>query len=188
MNIPKPLKVIGGALLLIVCATVYMFLMKLTPRDFVRLPDGVLDDAIYAAQQGDLKEFKRSFTQDIQDKMQAMHDNNMNRDMAAGDNEKAELFWTWNTLMERMAKQGGFEVKKTSTKFLDYMIDGQAKLEIVYFDKDRQKERQKNYKLYRNNLVWRIDISADPDFVKAYNQSVRTFRTTESGLRDDDAY
>lgn len=189
MSIPKPLKIIGGVILLAICATVYMFLMKLTPRDFVRLPDGVLDDAIYAAQQGDLKGFKRTFTQDIQDKMQAMHDNNMNRDMAAGDHEKAELFWTWDTLMDRMSKQGGFEVKKTSTKFLDYMIDGQAKLEIVYFDEATQKERQRNYRLYRNNLVWRIDISSDPDFVKAYNQSVRTFRTTDSGYdREDEAY
>ncbi|MBQ9816309.1 MAG: hypothetical protein IJM59_02415 [Proteobacteria bacterium] len=182
MTISKPVKIIGGIVALVICATLYMFFMKLEPRDFVRLPDGVLDDAIYAAQQKDLKGFKRTFTKDIQEKMQAMHDNNMNRDMGiTGDSEKEELFWTWDTLMTRMAKQGGFEVKKSSTKFFDYMIDGKAKLEIVYFDKERNKERQKNYTLYRNDGVWRIDISADPDFVKAYNQSVRSFRTTESG-------
>lgn len=186
MNIPKPVKIIGGIILLVVAACLYMFFMRLEPRDFVRLPDGVLDDAIYAAQQGDVKGFKRTFTKDIQDKMQAMHDNNINRDMGVtGDLEKAELFWTWNTLMERMAKQGGFEVKKSSTKFLDYMIDGKAKVEIVYFDKERNKERQKNYMLYRNDGVWRIDISSDPDFVKAYNQSVRSFRTTEPANRED---
>ncbi|MBQ9396170.1 MAG: hypothetical protein IJU23_11750 [Proteobacteria bacterium] len=185
-KIPKPVKIIGGAIFLVICAAVYMFLMKLTPRDFVRMPEGVLDDAIYAAQQEDLKGFKRTFTMDIQDKMQAMHDNNMNRDMEADGSENAELFWTWGTLMKRMAKQGGFEVKNTSTKFLDYMIDGKAKLEIVYFDEERGKERQKNYMLYRDNLVWRIDISADPDFVKAYNQSVRTFRTKEPAYDRDE--
>lgn len=177
-RVPKALKVVGGVILLAVLCGVYMFLTHLTPRDFVRLPEGVLDDAIYAAQQQDVKGFKRTFTKDIQDKMQAMHDNNLNRDMGATDDrEKSELFWTWQTLMGRMARQGGFEVRKTSTRFLDYMIDGKAKLEIVYFDKERNKERQKNYTLYRNGGVWRIDLSSDPDFVKAYNQSVRSFRT-----------
>lgn len=187
MAISKPVKIIGGIVLLTILAAGYMFFMRLTPRDFVRMPEGVLDDAIYAAQQHDLKAFKRTFTKEIQEKMQAMHDNNMNRESGTtSDREKPELFWTWDTLMDRMSKQGGFEVKKTSTKFFDYMIDGKAKLEIVYFDKERDKERQKNYTLYRNDMVWRIDLSADPDFVKAYNQSVRTFRTTESGYGRDD--
>lgn len=186
--IPKWLKAVGGVILLVGLIALYLFFMRLTPRDFVRLPDGVLDDAIYAAQQHDLKGFKRTFTKDIQEKMQAMHDSNMNRDLGSTSaNEKAELFWTWDTLMERMSKQGGFEVRSTSTKFLDYMIDGKAKLEIVYFDKDRNKERQKNYTLYRNGGVWRIDLAADPDFVKAYNQSVRSFRTlNNSGSRESD--
>lgn len=186
--IPKWLKAVGGVILLAGLIALYLFFMRLTPRDFVRLPDGVLDDAIYAAQQHDLKGFKRTFTKDIQEKMQAMHDSNMNRDLGSTSaNEKAELFWTWDTLMERMSKQGGFEVRSTSTKFLDYMIDGKAKLEIVYFDKDRNKERQKNYTLYRNGGVWRIDLAADPDFVKAYNQSVRSFRTlNNSGSRESD--
>ncbi len=187
MVIPKSLKIIGGVVLLTILAAGYMFFMRLTPRDFVRMPEGVLDDAIYAAQQRDLKAFKRTFTKEIQDKMQAMHDNNMNRESGPTSvRENPELFWTWDTLMDRMAKQGGFEVKKTSTKFFDYMIDGKAKLEIVYFDKERDKERQKNYTLYRNDMVWRIDLSADPDFVKAYNQSVRTFRTTETGYDRDE--
>ena len=188
-GLPKAVKVIGGIVIVVVMCGLYLFFMRLTPMDFVRLPEGVLDDAIYAAQQHDLKGFKRTFTKDIQDKMQAMHDSNMNRDMGAtSQNEREELFWTWDTLMERMAKQGGFEVRKTSTKFLDYMIDGKAKLEIVYFDKERNKERQKNYTLFRNGGVWRIDLSADPDFVKAYNQSVRSFRTlgTEDGDRIED--
>lgn len=181
-GLPKAVKVIGGIVIVVVMCGLYLFFMRLTPMDFVRLPEGVLDDAIYAAQQHDLKGFKRTFTKDIQDKMQAMHDSNMNRDMGAtSQNERVELFWTWDTLMERMAKQGGFEVRKTSTKFLDYMIDGKAKLEIVYFDKERNKERQKNYTLFRNGGVWRIDLSADPDFVKAYNQSVRSFRTLGTG-------
>lgn len=187
MTISKPVKIIGGIVLFCILAGGYMFFMRLTPRDFVRMPEGVLDDAIYAAQQHDLKAFKRTFTKDIQEKMQAMHDNNMNRETGAtSDREKPELFWTWDTLMDRMAKQGGFEVKKTSTKFLDYIIDGKAKLEIVYFDNDRNKERQKNYTLFRNDMVWRIDLSADPDFVKAYNQSVRSFRTIESGYDRDE--
>lgn len=187
-GIPKIVKVIGGAVLLVILCALYMFFMHLTPRDFVRLPEGVLDDAIYAAQQGDVKEFKRTFTKDIQEKMQAMHDNNMNRDLGSTSaNERPELFWTWNTLMGRMAKQGGFEVKPSSTKFLDYMIDGKAKLEIVYFDKERNKDRQKNYTLFRNGGVWRIDLTADPDFVKAYNQSVRTFRTIGNVSDRDDA-
>lgn len=187
MNLSRPVKIIGGAVLLVIAACLYMFFMKLTPRDFVRMPEGVLDDAIYAAQQHDVKGFKRTFTKDIQDKIQAMHDNNMNRDMGTtSQTEKAELFWTWDTVMERMAKQGGFEVKKSSTKFLDYMIDGKAKLEIVYFDKERNKQRQKNYTLYRNDLVWRIDISSDPDFVKAYNQSVRSFRMNDSYDREEE--
>ncbi len=184
-GLPKAVKVIGGIVIVVVMCGLYLFFMRLTPMDFVRLPEGVLDDAIYAAQQHDLKGFKRTFTKDIQDKMQAMHDSNMNRDMGAtSQNERVELFWTWDTLMERMAKQGGFEVRKTSTKFLDYMIDGKAKLEIVYFDKERNKERQKNYTLFRNGGVWRIDLSADPDFVKAYNQSVRSFRTLGTGDGD----
>ena len=184
-GLPKAVKVIGGIVIVVVMCGLYLFFMRLTPMDFVRLPEGVLDDAIYAAQQQDLKGFKRTFTKDIQDKMQAMHDSNMNRDMGAtSQNEREELFWTWDTLMERMAKQGGFEVRKTSTKFLDYMIDGKAKLEIVYFDKERNKERQKNYTLFRNGGVWRIDLSADPDFVKAYNQSVRSFRTLGTGDGD----
>ncbi len=184
-GLPKAVKVIGGIVIVVVMCGLYLFFMRLTPMDFVRLPEGVLDDAIYAAQQHDLKGFKRTFTKDIQDKMQAMHDSNMNRDMGAtSQNEREELFWTWDTLMERMAKQGGFEVRKTSTKFLDYMIDGKAKLEIVYFDKERNKERQKNYTLFRNGGVWRIDLSADPDFVKAYNQSVRSFRTLGTGDGD----
>ena len=184
-GLPKAVKVIGGIVIVVVMCGLYLFFMRLTPMDFVRLPEGVLDDAIYAAQQHDLKGFRRTFTKDIQDKMQAMHDSNMNRDMGAtSQNEREELFWTWDTLMERMAKQGGFEVRKTSTKFLDYMIDGKAKLEIVYFDKERNKERQKNYTLFRNGGVWRIDLSADPDFVKAYNQSVRSFRTLGTGDGD----
>ncbi|MGN1072552.1 MAG: hypothetical protein ACI4VB_07520 [Bradymonadia bacterium] len=184
-GLPKAVKVIGGIVIVVVMCGLYLFFMRLTPMDFVRLPEGVLDDAIYAAQQHDLKGFKRTFTKDIQEKMQAMHDSNMNRDMGAtSQNERVELFWTWDTLMERMAKQGGFEVRKTSTKFLDYMIDGKAKLEIVYFDKERNKERQKNYTLFRNGGVWRIDLSADPDFVKAYNQSVRSFRTLGTGDGD----
>ena len=184
-GLPKAVKVIGGIVIVVVMCGLYLFFMRRTPMDFVRLPEGVLDDAIYAAQQHDLKGFKRTFTKDIQDKMQAMHDSNMNRDMGAtSQNERVELFWTWDTLMERMAKQGGFEVRKTSTKFLDYMIDGKAKLEIVYFDKERNKERQKNYTLFRNGGVWRIDLSADPDFVKAYNQSVRSFRTLGTGDGD----
>ena len=184
-GLPKAVKVIGGIVIVVVMCGLYLFFMRLTPMDFVRLPEGVLDDAIYAAQQHDLKGFKRTFTKDIQDKMQAMHDSNMNRDMGAtSQNERVELFWTWDTLMERMAKQGGFEVRKTSTKFLDYMIDGKAKLEIVYFDKERNKERRKNYTLFRNGGVWRIDLSADPDFVKAYNQSVRSFRTLGTGDGD----
>lgn len=184
-GLPKAVKVIGGIVFVVVMCGLYLFFMRLTPMDFVRLPEGVLDDAIYAAQQHDLKGFKRTFTKDIQEKMQAMHDSNMNRDMGAtSQNEREELFWTWDTLMERMAKQGGFEVRKTSTKFLDYMIDGKAKLEIVYFDKERNKERQKNYTLFRNGGVWRIDLSADPDFVKAYNQSVRSFRTLGTGDGD----
>lgn len=184
-GLPKAVKVIGGIVIVVVMCGLYLFFMRLTPMDFVRLPEGVLDDAIYAAQQHDLKGFKRTFTKDIQEKMQAMHDSNMNRDMGAtSQNEREELFWTWDTLMERMAKQGGFEVRKTSTKFLDYMIDGKAKLEIVYFDKERNKERQKNYTLFRNGGVWRIDLSADPDFVKAYNQSVRSFRTLGTGDGD----
>ena len=184
-GLPKAVKVISGIVIVVVMCGLYLFFMRLTPMDFVRLPEGVLDDAIYAAQQHDLKGFKRTFTKDIQEKMQAMHDSNMNRDMGAtSQNEREELFWTWDTLMERMAKQGGFEVRKTSTKFLDYMIDGKAKLEIVYFDKERNKERQKNYTLFRNGGVWRIDLSADPDFVKAYNQSVRSFRTLGTGDGD----
>ncbi len=180
MAVPKPVKVLGALVILAALAGVYMFLMHLEPRDFVRMPDGVLDDAVYYAQQRDLKAFKRIFTKDIQQKMQDMHDNNTNRDVAAGIGEQAELSWTWDTLMDRMSKLGGFEVKPTSTKFLDYMIDGKAKLEIVYVDEDSNKERNKNFTLYRNDLVWRIDLSSDPDFVKAYNQSVRSFRNNNS--------
>ena len=146
--------------------------------DFVRLPEGVLDDAIYAAQQKDLEGFKRTFTIDTRDRIQKMHDSNINRDLGVtSPDEQANLFWTWDTIMDRMAKQGGFEVKSSSTGFLDYMIDGKAKLDIVYVDQATGKERQKNYTLHRNSMIWRIDISADPDFVKAYNQSVRSFRT-----------
>ncbi|MCL2326080.1 MAG: hypothetical protein FWC40_06255 [Proteobacteria bacterium] len=175
----KILTFIGGAIVLIAAASLYMFLTKLEPRDFVRLPDGVLDDAIYAAQQKDLKAFKRNFTKDIQDRMQQMHDSNMNRELGStSGKENTDLFWTWDTLMSRMATQGGFEVKKTSTKFIDYIIEGKAKVEIVYVDKARGGERQKNYTLHRTGGVWRIDLQSDPDFVKAYNQSVRSFRTT----------
>ncbi len=189
MAIPKSLKIIGGIVLLSILAAGYMFFIRLTPRDFVRMPDGVLDDAIYAAQQHDLKAFKRTFTKDIQEKMQAMHDNNMNReDSTLNKRDNPELFWTWDTLMTRMAKQGGFEVKKTSTKFFDYMIDGKAKLDIVYYDKERDKERQKNYTLLRNDMVWRIDLTNDPEFKDAYNQSVRSFRKDNVGYdrADDD--
>lgn len=186
----KVLITVGGAILLIVGASIYMFLMKLEPRDFVRLPDGVLDDAIYAAQQDDLKDFKRKFTVEIQNRMQQMHDSNINRELGStGKNEIEELFWTWQTLMTRMSGQGGFEVKKTSTKFIDYMIEGRAKIEILYTDSRSKRERQKNYTLHRNGGVWRIDLLSDPDFIKAYNQSVRSFRS--GGLRDeisDDQY
>lgn len=188
-RIPKPLKIIGIAIILIGCCALYMFLTKLTPRDFVRMPEGVLDDAIYAAQQQDLKGFKRTFNKEIQERMQAMHDNNMNREAGTTSaHEREELFWTWSTLMDRMAKQGGFEVKKSSTKFLDYMIDGKAKLEIVYIDRESGKQRQKNYTLHRNGGVWRIDISTDPDFIKAYNQSVRPFRNSEIREDEEQAY
>lgn len=181
----KTLVTIGGGILLIVAAIIYMFLMKLEPRDFVRMPDGVLDDAIYAAQQEDLKGFKRNFTAEIQDRMQQMHDSNINRELGTtGKSENEELFWTWPTLMQRMAGQGGFEVKKTSTKFIDYMIEGKAKMEIIYTDRTSKTERQKNYTLYRNGGVWRIDLLSDPDFIKAYNQSVRSFRSN-SGGRDE---
>ena len=184
MKLSKPVKIVGGLLAILVGGSIYMFLNHIRPGDFFRTPEGVLDDAIYAAQQHDLKEFQRTFTKDMRQKIQRMHDSNINREMGAtSDNEREDLFWTWDTLMDRMAKQGGFEVKPTSTKFLDYMIDGEAKLEIVYFDKEQGQEKQKNYRLHRNDLVWHIDISADPDFTKAYNQSVRSFRTDST--RDD---
>ena len=184
MKLSKPVKIIGGLLAILVGGSIYMFLNQIRPSDFFRTPEGVLDDAIYAAQQHDLKEFQRTFTKDMRQKIDKMNDSNINREMGVtSDNERADLFWTWDTLMERMAKQGGFEVKPTSTKFLDYMIEGEAKLEIVYFDKEQGKEKQKNYKLHRNDLVWHIDISADPDFVKAYSQSVRGFRP-DSGKDD----
>ena len=183
-SLPKPIKIIGVIVGLIVASGIYMFLNHLTPRDFVRTPEGVLDDAIYAAQQHDLQGFQRTFTNEMRDKIQKMHDNNINRELGVtSKDERADLFWTWDTLMERMAKQGGFEVKPTSTQFLDYMIDGKAKLEIVYIDKATKEERQKNYMVHRNNLVWRLDISADPDFTKAFYQSVKGGR---SGLVRDD--
>ena len=187
MRISKPVKIIGGFVFLCILAAGYMFFMHLTPRDFVRTPEGVLDDAIYAAQQRDLKAFKRTFTNDIQIKMQAMHDNNTNReDATLNKRDNPDLFWTWDTLMDRMAKQGGFEVKKTSTKFFDYMIDGKAKLDIVYYDKERDKQRQKNYTILRNDLVWRIDLDTDPEFKDAYHQSVRNYRSNADYDRDDE--
>ena len=70
-GLPKAVKVIGGIVIVVVMCGLYLFFMRLTPMDFVRLPEGVLDDAIYAAQQHDLKGFKRTFTKDIQDKMPA---------------------------------------------------------------------------------------------------------------------
>lgn len=179
----KKLKIAGIVLGLIVASALYMFFMRLEPRDFVRLPDGVLDDAIYAAQQKDLKGFKRTFTNDMQTRIQRMHDSNMNRELGTtSDAENSDLFWTWDTLMKRMAKQGGFEVKPTSTKFLDYMIEGKAKVDIVYVDKERNTQRQKNYTLYRNGGVWRIDLQSDPDFVKAYRQSVKNMDSVDLGL------
>jgi len=175
----KVLVIIGGIIALVAASALYMFLARLEPRDFVRLPDGVLDDAIYAAQQKDVKAFKRLFTKEMQETIQTMHDSNKNREMGTtSDRENADLFWTWDTLMERMAKQGGFEVTPQSTKFIDYMVDAKAKVEIVYIDKDSKKERQKNYTLYRNGGVWRIDLKSDPDFVKAYRQSVKSLTTT----------
>ncbi len=182
-NLPKAVKIAGIIVLLVILSAVYLFLMRLEPRDFVRMPDGVLDDAIYAAQQKDLKAFKRTFTNDMQERIQKMHDSNMNRELGTTSNtENAELFWTWDTLMKRMAKQGGFEVKPTSTKFLDYMIDGVAKVEIVYVDKEQNQQRSKNYTLYRNYGVWRIDLKADPDFVKAYRQSVKNLDAADLSL------
>lgn len=179
----KTLKIAGIVVGLIVASALYMFFMRLEPRDFVRMPDGVLDDAIYAAQQKDLKGFKRTFTREMQDRIQTMHDSNMNREMGTTSNtENAALFWTWDTLMKRMAKQGGFEVKPTSTKFLDYMIDGKAKVEIVYVDKALNTQCQKNYTLYRNGGVWRIDLKSDPDFVKAYKQSVKNLDSADLNL------
>ncbi|MFA5624861.1 MAG: hypothetical protein WC966_07390 [Bradymonadales bacterium] len=178
MRLKKWMLVLGGIIFLSASAALYMYLMRLEPRDFYTMPEGVLDDAIYAAQQKDLKAFKRTFTKEIQEHMDAMHDSNMNRELGAtGDTENADLFWTWDTLMGVMAKEGGFVVKPTSTKFLDYIIDGKAKVEIVYFDKGRNKERQKNYTLYRTGGVWRIDLKSNPDFIKAYRQSVRELRS-----------
>lgn len=178
MRLQKWMLVLGGLIFLTGCAALYMYLMRLEPRDFYRMPEGVLDDAIYAAQQNDLKGFKRTFTKEMQEYMDAMHDSNMNREMGTtAENESADLFWTWETLMGVMAKEGGFVVKPSSTKFLDYIIDGKAKLEIVYFDKARDKERQKNYTLYRHGGVWRIDLKSNPDFIKAYRQSVRELRS-----------
>lgn len=183
----KILLFVGGGIALILATILYMFLARLEPRDFIRLPDGVLDDAIYAAQQNDLKEFKRLFTKEMQEKIQIMHDSNMNRDMGTtSDRENADLFWTWDTIMTRMAKQGGFEVAPSSTKFFDYIVDGKAKVEIIYVDKDQNKERQKNYTLYRNGGVWRIDLKSDPDFVKAYKQSVKSIDTISYEDRTDD--
>ena len=185
MAVPRFVKVLGALVVLAALAGVYMFLMHLTPRDFVRLPDGVLDDAIYYAQQRDVKQFKRLFTKSIQDKMQKMHDSNINRETEGGLNEREDLFWTWDTLMERMAKLGGFEVLPSSTKFLDYVIDGESKLYITYHDKESNEDKQRNFQLFRNDLVWRIDLDNDPDFVRAYNQSVRMYRTNENGTRDE---
>ena len=183
----KILLFVGGGIALILATILYMFLARLEPRDFIRLPDGVLDDAIYAAQQNDLKEFKRLFTKEMQEKIQIMHDSNMNRDMGTtSDRENADLFWTWDTIMTRMAKQGGFEVAPSSTKLFDYIVDGKAKVEIIYVDKDQNKERQKNYTLYRNGGVWRIDLKSDPDFVKAYKQSVKSIDTISYEDRTDD--
>ncbi len=183
----KILIVVGVIVALVAASALYMFLAKLEPRDFVRLPEGVLDDAIYAAQQKDVKAFKRLFTKEMQEKIQTMHDSNMNRELGVtSDRENADLFWTWDTLMERMAKQGGFEVTPQSTKLIDYMVDGTAKIEIVYVDKERNKERQKNYTLHRNGGVWRIDLKSDADFVKAYRQSVKSL-TTSRDYDDRDA-
>ena len=186
MALSKPVKTVLVVVAVVAATCVYMFLKHLTPHDFICMPDCVLDDAIYAAQQKDVKAFKRSFTEDMQTKIQRMHDSNINREMGTtSPNEREDLFWTWDTLMERMAKQGGFEVKPSSTKFLDYTIDGVAKLEIVFYDEAQKTERQKNYKVIRNNGVWRLDISADPDFVKAYGQSVRGFNSQGSNPNSD---
>lgn len=182
-KLPKAVKIIGIIVLLVIASALYLFFMRLEPRDFVRMPAGVLDDAIFAAQQNDLKGFKRTFTNDMQERIQRMHDSNINRELGTTSNtENAELFWTWDTLMKRMAKQGGFEVKPTSTKFLDYMIDGEAKVDIVYVDKAQNQQRSKNYKLYRNFGVWRIDLKSDPDFVKAYRQSVKNLDSADLNL------
>ena len=70
----KFVKFLIGLVVLVAGGALYLFLMKLEPRDFVRMPEGVLDDAIYAAQQHDLKGFQRTFTTDIRNKIQQMHE------------------------------------------------------------------------------------------------------------------
>lgn len=173
---------VGIIIVVVAACALYLYLEKLTPRDFTRMPEGVLDDAIYAAQQKDTLEFKRLFTKEIRERMDEMSDTNTNRDLGAtGDSEKEELFWTWDTLMGNMAKEGNFEVKSTVPKdFLDYMIDGKVKLDIVYHDNALNKDRQKNYTLYRNGGVWRIDLKSNPDFVKAYRQSVKELKPSRN--------
>ena len=182
----KRVLILLGALIVVSALFfVYMKLMRLELRDFVRTPEGVLDDTIYAAQQGDLKGFKRGFTNEIREHMDRMSDSNMNRQsnvMGAGESE--DLFWTWETLMRRMSREGGFEVLPNSTKFLDYMIEGKARIEIGFYDKDSRQDRQRNYTLFRSSGVWRIDLKSNPDFVKAYRQSVKELRS--GGSRESD--
>ncbi len=167
---------IASIIVLSAIAAGYMAWNHLTPADFVRTPTGMLDEAIYAAQQNDLEAFKRSLTKECREYMEAINDSNINRDSAPRQGEDASLFWTWNSLMKKMAKQGGFEVLPASTKIYDYIADNTAKVYILYHDEDTGEERQKNYTLRREKGVWRIDLKGNPDFVQAYYQSVREFR------------
>ncbi len=167
---------LGAIILLGALAGAYMWWYELTPMDFLRTPTGMLDESIYAAQQGDLRAFKRSFTRESFEYMDAMNDSNLNRDSGMRETDDASLFWTWKSLERKMAAQGGFEVLPESTKFYDYLFSSTAKVYILYYDKASKKDRQRAYTLRREKGVWRVDLKGNPDFVRAYYQSVREFR------------
>ncbi len=89
---------LGAVLLLGIVAGAYMWWFELTPMDFLRTPTGMLDESIYAAQQNDLRAFKRSFTRESFEYMDAMNDSNLNRDSGIRETDDVTLFWTWESL------------------------------------------------------------------------------------------
>ncbi|MDX9719995.1 MAG: hypothetical protein RBU37_04545 [Myxococcota bacterium] len=154
----KLLAALGIVVLIVVGVAVWLWWIEMRPSDFWKTPTTVLDDAVFAAQQSDVDEFRRNFTKATREEMDKVHEFNTNR---PPDEIDPELMWTWQTLMSRMAVEGGFTVVEEPDLY-DRWTKDKSKVKITFEGRD------KIYSFEKQGGAWRINLlDSDPGFSDA---------------------